>query len=237
MISRSHATSILFALAMLLSVTFSACKPETIEVTRVTILERRVIEHVLVTVEVTRIQRVIETPKPTSDDVIPPSLSTTVTPSATLPVATATPTSTPPAAAATVVPVSSARQTGDSILVAIKDTEGTFLSLVQALNSDPLPIENIIALYDTLRNAPAFSISEDEVELQSIHFRYREQVDNASGQGTDLYNHLVKIQAGEASQTEVSPIHVNLAEAAASAGTSTIQALIRELEDFLASLP
>ncbi len=237
MISRSHAPSILFALAVLLSVTFSACKPETIEVTRVTIRERRVIEHVLVTVEVTRIQRVIETPKPTSDDIIPPSLSATVTPSATLPAATATPTSTPSAAVATVSPVPSAKQTGDRILAAIKDTEGTFLSLVQALNSDPLPIENIIALYDTLRNAPTFSVPEGEAELQSIHVRYREQIDNALEQGTDLYNHLVKIQAGEASQTEVNPNHVNLAEAAASAGTSTIQALIRELEDYLASLP
>jgi hypothetical protein len=109
------------------------------------------------------------------------------------------------------------------------------LSLVQALNSDPLPIDLTIQLYDTLNAAPTLSIPESEAVLLSVHVRYREQINNTLVQGTDLYNHAVAIQSGEANQTEVSPTHLALARDAASAATSTLQGLIRELEEFLAS--
>ena len=74
----------------------------TVEVTRIKILERRIIEQVEVTVEVTRIQRVTATPRPTvkpvspdgdSPDVLVTPGSSTPTPSAT---ATVTPTTATP---------------------------------------------------------------------------------------------------------------------------------------------
>jgi hypothetical protein len=122
-------------------------------------------------------------------------------------------------------------------MVALKNAEETLLSLQQALNSDPLPIDTVIQLYDALAGAPVLSIPSDEVTLQSFHLSYREQVEAAVEQATDLYNHVVQIQAGNAVQTEISAIHLSVARNAASASTSMVQGLIRELEDYLASLP
>jgi hypothetical protein len=62
-------------------------------------------------------------------------------------------------------------------------------------------------------------------------------LDYVLGQSNDLYIHLAQIEAGEADQTEVSPIHLSLARDSASSGTSTLQGLIRELEDFLTTQP
>jgi hypothetical protein len=120
---------------------------------------------------------------------------------------------------------------------AVQQTEQTLLPLVQALNSNPLPVDRVIELYNTLRGVPTLSIPEDEVELQAFYLRYREQVDQVLSQGTDLHNHLLEIQQGEAAQTEVSPIHLSLARDATSAGTSQIQGLLRELETFVAAQP
>ena len=236
---RARVLSVLAALIMVLAITLSACEPETIEVTRIKIMERRVIEKVLVTVEVTRIQRVVETPRPTStrEGLVPPELSVTPSISPTLLTATATPAPPRATAAATATPVSSGKQVGERLLVALKDIEQTLLSLVQALNSTPLPAEQIIGYYNTLQSAPTFTIPQGETELLSVYIRYREQIDYVPAQSTDLYTHLSRIQAGEASQTEVNPTHLALARAATSAGTSTVQGLIRELEAYLAAQP
>ena len=100
-----------------------------------------------------------------------------------------------------------------------------------------MPIDTTVQLYNALRGAATVTIPEREDELLSIYTRYREQVDSTVGQGNDLYTHLVQIQAGEADQTQPSPIHLSLARDAASASTSAVQALLRELEVLLASLP
>jgi hypothetical protein len=206
----------------LLSLVLCACQTDTIEVTRLVIKERRVIEKVIVTVEVTRIQRVVETPEPTPDAFGPGNPEPSPSP-------TPTPTSAPrPAPAATAPP----RSNANTILAALKNMEQTLIPLVQALNSDPLPGAYIIQLYDTIRSAPTFDVSGDEPAIQSVYTRYREQVDYVLGQGADLYNHLVKIESGEADQTQVSPTHLGLARDAASTGTSTVQGLIRELENY-----
>lgn len=234
----AHRPQSRFILLMLVALlTLSACQTRTVEVTRIKIMERRVIERVIVTVEVTRIPRPTATPRPTPNDVLP--LDGVATPTASnppTPTATAAPPP-PPAPQPTAPPVSSARQTAEELLAGLKSTEQTLLLLVQALSSDPLPVPTIVTLYDTLRNAPELSIAEGDVELQSIDVRYREQLDFAVSKGTDLYNHLAAIQAGEAEQTEVSPIHLALAQEGASGATSNVQALIRELESYLATLP
>jgi hypothetical protein len=251
MISRSLALAMTLIFTLLLAALLSGCRaecePETIQVTR--ILERRVIEKVLVTVEVTRIHRVVETPKPTAAGVVPPqgddatppasdSSSTTATP--------ATPTPSPPATAAPVSPrvtstavtsTARTRRLGEELLTATRDAEQTLLALQQALNSAPLPIDVTIEMYGVLGDAPTFSIPEGEVELQSFYIRYREQIDHALVQATDLLTHLVEIQGGQAVQTEIRPTELSLARDAASASTSTIQGLIRELETYLASPP
>jgi len=123
------------------------------------------------------------------------------------------------------------------MLTALKDTEQTLLSVQQALNSNPVPVDHTIDVYDTLRNAPTFSVPEGEVELQSFYIRYREQIDRALGEATDLLTHLKEIQEGKAIQTEIRPTQLAMARDAASASTSTIQALIRELESFVATQP
>jgi hypothetical protein len=117
----------------------------------------------------------------------------------------------------------------------MKDTEQVLLSLVRTVNSDPLPIDQTVQLYDALRGAPTIAVPEGSAELQSINARYRAQIDYVFGQANDLYNHAKKIQSGEAEQKQVSQIHLSLAQDAASVGTSTVQALIRELEALLAS--
>jgi hypothetical protein len=235
---RARVVSVLSALMMVLVITLSACEPETIEVTRIKVMERRVIEKVLVTVEVTRIERVVETPRPTStqESLVPSEISATLTISPTLPTATAT-TAPPRPAAATATPVSSGKQVGERLLATLKDIEQTLLSLIQALNSTPLPADQIIGYYDALKNAPTFTIPQGETELLSAYIRYREQIDYVPAQSTDLYTHLAQIQAGEADHTEVNPTHLALARAAASAGASTVQGLIRELEAYLAAQP
>lgn len=237
--NRAQALSTLSALIMLLMITLSACKTETIEVTRIKIMERRVIERVLVTVEVTRIQRVVETPQPTStqEGLVPPNATVTLQLSPSPPTATATLALPRPTAAATATPVSSGKQVAERLLTALRDTEQTLLSLVQALNSDPLPADYIIGLYNTLQSAPTFTIPQGETEVLSVYIRYREQIDYVPAQATDLYAHLAEIQAGEADQTEVNPTHLALAREAASAATSTIQGLIRELGTYLAAQP
>lgn len=233
----TKASQTLLPLAFLLAATLAACKPNEVEVTRIEILERRVIERVVVTVEVTRIQRLIETPKPTFDSLVPSSSNATPQPSASPSPVPDAPTPEKPISAATAMPPSSARQTGESLLAAIKDTEQTTLALIQALNSDPLPIGQIIELYDQLGGAPAFTIPDGEDILQSVHVRYRGQIDFVRAQATDLYAHMAKIQSGEADNTKINPIHLSLARDAASAGASTVQGLIREMESFLASQP
>ena len=200
-------------------------------------LERRVIERVKVTVEVTRLHRVIETPKPTIADVVPPAFTPTAEITATVTSNTPTPTAPKPTAATPRPTVPSARAAGNSLLTALQNTEQMLLSLVQALNSNPLPVDATVQIYNVLRSAASVTIPDNEDELLSIYTRYREQVDTTVGQGNDLYTHLVQIQAGEASQTELSPIHLSLARDAASASTSAVQALLRELETFLTSLP
>lgn len=227
----------MLAVTILLGVILAACTTETVEVTRIKILERRVIERVVVTVEVTRIHRVVETPMPTSVNVAPRALTETPELSPTLETDTPTPTSSKPTSGTVRPTVPSAKRAGQALLAALQDTEQILLALVQALNSKPLPIDTTIELYNALRGAPTLTVPEGEAELQSFYVRYREQVENALGQGNDLYTHLGQIQSGEANQTEVSPIHLALAQDAASAGTSKIQALIRELEALLASLP
>lgn len=237
MTGRPQTLSTALLLFLLLTCTLSACQTKTIEVTRIKIMERRVIERVIVTVPVTRIHTVVQTPTPTrgplvpfsdaSDDALSPSPSP-VTPTSSAPQANSATTPTPPF---------SGQETGEQMLAAVKDMEQTLLSLVQALNSEPLPRAQIIALYDAVQGAPTFSIPVDEIELQSIHMRYRVQVDYVLGQASDLYTHLVEIESGEAEQTEITPIPLSLARDAASAGTSTVQGLIRELETYLSSLP
>jgi hypothetical protein len=231
------ALSILPALVILLTVSLSACTTETVEVTRIKILERRVIERVKVTVEVTRLHRVVETPKPTVADVVPPALTATSELTVTLPTGTPTPTAPKPTSGTPRPTLPSAKAAGQSLLTALQNTEQTLLSLVQALNSNPLPIDATVQFYNALLSAAAVTIPVGEDELQSIYIRYREQVETTVGQGNDLYTHFVQIQAGEANQTEPSPIHLSLARDAASASTSTVQALLRELETFLASQP
>jgi hypothetical protein len=237
MIARPQTLPIALVLVILLTATLSACKTETIEVTRIKIMERRVIEQIVVTVEVTRIHRVVETPIPTPDDLVPPGDNSTPEPALGPPQATVTPSASGPATAATVPPVSSAKEVGGHLLTALQNAEQTLLALVQALNSDPLPTGHIIGLYDTLRSAPTLTIPENEAVLQSVHARFHEQIDYTIGQATDLYTHLAEIESGEAAQTTVSPTHLSLARDAASTGTSTVQGLIRELESYLASLP
>jgi len=222
---------------LLLTLTLCACQSETLEVTRIQVLERRVIERVVVTVEVTRLQPVTVTPRPTRVQLATPTLDLTAeslpTPTSTLrPMPTAN-----PSTRATATPASSARATGENLLAALTDMEQVLLSLVPALNSQPLPTGNVIQLYDALRGAPAFDIPEGETDLLSIYLRYRQQVQYVPDQGNDLYLHLTKIQSGEADQTGISTIHLSVARDAASTGTSTIQGLIRELEAYLASLP
>ena len=232
-------------LATLLSGCQDECEPETIQVTR--ILERRVIEKVVVTVEVTRIHRVVATPKPTAEGVVPPqgddatpsdSLSTTATPATPTPSPTATAAPVSPRVTSTVAPSNSRiRQLGQELLTATRDTEQTLLSLQQALNSTPLPVDLTIEIYGALGDAPTFSVPEGEVELQAFYIRYREQIDRALAQATDLLAHLVEIRGGQAVQTEIRPTELSLARDAASSSTSTIQGLIRELETYLASQP
>ncbi len=216
---------------ILLTTLLSACQPKTVEVTRITVMERRVIEYVEVTVQVTRIQRVVETPEPTLDD---PSLQSTPSPSPPPPTPTPTPVidSTRPTAA-----TFSARGSGERLLAAVGDMEQTLLALVQDLNSDPLPGAHILQLYDAIHAAPTLDIPEEEAVLLAIYTRYREQVDYVLGQATDLNAHLAAIESGEASQTEVSTTYLALARNAASDSTSTLQGLARELETYLASLP
>jgi hypothetical protein len=221
----------------LLTIVLSACTTETIEVTRIKIMERRVIERIEVTVEVTRIQRIVETPKPVLATVTTSTNTVDLTPSPSATPPTPTPTATRRAPAVTATPRSSARQTGERMLAAVKDMEQTLLSLVQDLNSDPLPRAQIIGLYDAIRAAPTLSVPENDAGLQSAYARYREQVDLVVGQGADLYNHIAKIESGEAEQTQVSSIHLSMAQDAASTGTSALQGLMRELETYLASQP
>jgi hypothetical protein len=246
MTSRSRTLRILSVLTLLWMVGLSACATEAVEVTRITILERRVIERVVITVEVTRIHRVVETPTPTEDDRVPPLAGGTARASPVAPSATATVTppgpggtatlSAPPAAA-TATPVPSVIQGGELLLAAMKESEQTLLALQGALNSDPLPTGTVIELYDVLSGTPTFSNTEDTPELASIYRRYREGMNHVVEQGTDLYNHATKIQSGEAAQTEISPIHLALAQSATSDSTSGLQGLIRELEVYLASQP
>ena len=237
MTGRSQTLPTAFLLLLLLTLALSACQTKTIEVTRIKIMERRVIERVIVTVPVTRIHTVVQTPTPTRGPLVP--LNGTPSPELSPSPSPVTPTPAAPQAnpATTPTPSFSGQETGEQMLAAVKDMEQTLLSLVQALNSDPLPQTQVIALYDAIQGAPTFSIPEDEAELQSIYMRYRAQVDYVLGQANDLYTHLVKIQSGEAEQTEITPIRLSLARDAASAGTSTVQGLIRELETYLSSLP
>jgi hypothetical protein len=236
MTSRFQPRCLTLLLISLSIIVLSACTTETVEVTRIKIMERRVIERIPVTVEVTRIERVTETPRPTernvsSDGATP---TTETTPSPPPPTDTVAPEPTEPAPA-TAVP--SAREEAESLLSALQSAEQSLLALVQALNSQPIPVDQAVGLYNSLSSAPAVAIPDEEGALQSIYVRYREQLDLVSGQGADLYNHLVQIQAGEAVQTEVSPTHLSLAQGAVSAATSAIQGLIRELEAYLASQP
>lgn len=236
----SHRPRIWFSLLVWsAALTLVACQTKTVEVTRIKIMERRVIERIIVTVEVTRLPRATATPRPTPNDIFPSDADATpsvpVTPLS--PTATATPTQPRPTPAATATPRSSARQVGENLLAVLRDTEQTLLTLVQALNSDPLPGAGIVSLYDALRAKPVLSIPDNEATLQSIHMRYRQQIDATLGQGTDLYNHLASLQSGQVARTTVSPTHLGLAVDAASAGASAVQALIRELEGYLATLP
>lgn len=219
---------------ILLTLALTACTTETIEVTRVKIMERRVIERVVITVEVTRLQEVIVTAtpgalrrSPTADSNVEESPTPT----------SVTPTPAPRTTTLPSTPTSSAQALAEDMLVALKAMEQDLLSLVQALNSTPPPTGTAIQLYDTIRNAPSFTIPEDEPVLQSIHLRYREQVTHIVQQGSDLYTHMSEIESGQATDTQLNPTHLSLAREAASAGTSTLQGLIRELEDYIASQP
>lgn len=236
MTSRFQPRCLTLVLISLSIVLLSACTSETVEVTRIKIMERRVIERVPVTVEVTRIHLVTETPRPTERNVSSDGATATIetTPSAPPPTDTAVSEPTEPAAA-TALP--SARGEAEPLMSALQSVEQSLLALVQALNSQPIPVDQAVGLYNSLSSAPAVTIPEQEGALQSIYIRYREQLDLVSSQGADLYNHLAQIQAGEAVQTEVSPIHLSLAQEAVSAATSTIQGLLRELEVYLASQP
>ena len=49
----------------------------------------------------------------------------------------------------------------------------------------------------------AENIPENDAGLLSAYTRYREEVDLVVGQGADLYNHIAKIESGEAEQTQV----------------------------------
>ena len=80
MISRFRALAAFLTLANLLTVALSGCTTETVEVTRIKILERRVIERIIVTVEVTRIERIVETPKPKPEGDVSPVASATPRP-------------------------------------------------------------------------------------------------------------------------------------------------------------
>ena len=235
MASRSRTQLIILALTILPTIILSACVTETVEVTRIKILERRVIERSVVTVEVTRIQQPVETPKPTRNVLTPPTATATLSISPSPPPATVTPTAPRTTRAATATPVPSTNWAGESLSAAMKDTEQVLLSLIRAVNSDPLPIDQTVQLYDALRGAPTITIPEGNAEMQSIYVRYREQIDYVFGQANDLYNHAKKIQSGEAEQKQISPIHLSLAQDAASVGTSTVQSLIRELDTLLAS--
>lgn len=235
MTSRAQTLLTTLTVVILLTIPLSACQKKitaTIEVTRVKILERRVIEYVEVTVPVTRIHRVIETPRPTPDDLAPQLAPSPSPPATPIPTTASRPNPVQPTSAP-----SSARETGESLLAAVRDMEQTLLSLVQDLNSDPLPGAHILQLYAAVNAAPTFGVPEDEVALQSMYSRYREQVDYVLVQATDLRTHLEAIEAGEANQTEVSTTHLALARDAVSASTSTLQGLGRELETYLASLP
>ncbi len=216
---------------ILLTTLLSACQPEPITVTRITVKERRVIEYVEVTVEVTRIQQIVETPTPTPDD---PSIQPTSSPTPPPPTPTPEPTTED---VQSPVESFSARGSGERLLVAVSDMEQTLLALVPDLNSDPPPGAHILGLYAAISAAPTLDIPADEGALLAIYTRYREQVDYVLGQATDLKAHLEAIESGEASQTEVSTTHLALARDAASDSTSTLQALVRELEDFLAAQP
>jgi len=216
---------------ILLTTLLSACQAKTVEVTRITVMERRVIEYVEVTVQVTRIQRVVETPEPTLDD---PSLQPTPSPSPPPPTPTPEPVTD---SLQPTVATFSAQESGERLLAAVGDMEQTLLALVQDLNSDPLSGAHILGLYAAVRAAPTLDIPEDEDVLLAIYTRYREQVDYVLGQAIDLNTHLEAIESGEASQTEVSTTHLALARDAASVSTSTLQGLARELETYLASQP
>jgi hypothetical protein len=179
---------------------------------------------------VTRIQRIIETPTPTLDD-----LSLRPTPSPSPPPLTPTPA--PVIEDQPTAATFSARGSGERLLAAVGDMEQTLLALVQDLNSDPLPVAHVLELYAAIRAAPTLEIPAEEDVLLAIYTRYREQVDYVLGQATDLNTHLQAIESGEATQTEVSTTHLALARNAASDSTSTLQGLARELEAYLASLP
>jgi hypothetical protein len=225
----------LFSAAVVVVIAASACRTETIEVTRIKIMERRVIERVPVTVEVTRIEREVVTPRPATGGPIPTRTSSTPEGSPT-PAATPTQSIPPPTPAApTWTALPDQAQTGQELMTALKNTEQTLLALIQTLNSSPLPVEHSVELYGALSGAPLVTAAETDPQIGSIHIRYREQVDYVLGQMAELYNHLVKIQAGEASQTTVSPIHLGLAQDAVAGATSNVQSLIRELEDTLAT--
>jgi hypothetical protein len=236
MIKKPRSPRLSLTLIFLLALVVPACTPETVEVTRIKIMERRVIERVIVTVEVTRIQQIVVTPKPTSTNIMSPGVSPTAEASPSPPPSTPTSASRP-TAAGTTPPATSARKAGESLLATLEDTEQTLLPLVHALNSDPLPVDEIIALYGTIRGAPTLAIPEDAGELQSMYARYRDQIDNVLGQSTDLLTHLSQIQSGQANQTEVRPTDLALAREAASAATSTVEGLMREVEAYLDGLP
>jgi hypothetical protein len=224
------------AMIILLGIHLSGCVTETIEVTRVEVMERRVIERVPVTVEVTRIQRIVETPRPSPVDVLPPDDAETPEATPETPSASPTPTRPSPTPGTPVPTEPSVNQSGQAMLAALQNVEQSLLALVSALNSSPPPVGQTIELYNSLRDAPRVSVPEAESELSSINNRYREQIENTLNQGSDLYKHLIQIQSGEATQTEISPIHLGLARDAASTATSTVQALMRELEAILAAL-
>jgi hypothetical protein len=237
MTGRPQNLSTVLLLLLLLTFALSACQTKTVEVTRIKIMERRVIERVIVTVPVTRIHTVVQTPTPTRGSLVPFNDASDAALSPSPSPVTPTPSAPQANSATTPTPPSSGKETGERMLAATKDMEQTLLSLVQALNSDPLPQAQVIALYDAIQGAPTFSVPEDEAELQSIYMRYRVQVDYVLGQADDLYTHLVKIQSGEAEQTEITPIRLSMARDAASSGTSTVQGLMRELETYLSSQP
>ncbi|NIO39625.1 MAG: hypothetical protein GTO41_05180, partial [Burkholderiales bacterium] len=169
--------SLALALLTLLGLHLSGCVTETVEVTRVKIMERHVIERVPITVEVTRIQRVVETPRPSPIDVLPPDDTETPQASSETPSASPTPTRPSPTPGTPAPTEPSANQSGRAILAALQNVEQTLLVLVGALNSEPPPVDQTIELYDSLRDAPRVDVPEAETELSSINDRYREQID------------------------------------------------------------